>query len=102
IKQEYRERNPILGEFGPQRIYLRRYMCKTCGRKFTTSLDAVIKPNHRYADIFMEKLDYLIQTGYRSLRKICEDFYNFFGVLPSHQTIQNWLQISPENIIKNI
>jgi transposase-like protein len=65
-------------------------------------LDSVIKPNYRYANIFREKLDLLIKTGYRSLRKACEDFQNFFNVLPSHQTIQNWLRIEQENMIKNV
>ena len=102
IKQEFRERSPILGEFGPQKIYLRRYLCKTCGKKFVTSPDSVIKPHHRYAEVFIDKLDSLIQTGYRSLRKACEDFQNFFDVLPSHQTIQNWLQIASENMIQNL
>jgi len=102
IKQEYRERNPILGEFGPTRIYLRRYLCKSCGRKFTTSLDSVIEPRHRYANVYIEKLKTLIQTGCRSLRKIGEDFYNFFGVLPSHQTINNWLQTGAKKRITNI
>ncbi|MEG3224206.1 MAG: hypothetical protein BME94_01450 [Methanobacteriales archaeon Met13] len=42
-----------------------------------------------------------MKTGYRSLRKACKDFQNFFNVLPSHQTIQNWLQIEQENMIQN-
>jgi len=42
IKQKFRERNPILGEFSPTMIYLRRYMCKSCSKKFITSLDPVI------------------------------------------------------------
>jgi len=32
-KQEYRERTPIIGESGPQKIYLRRYLCKSCNKK---------------------------------------------------------------------
>lgn len=40
-KQEYRERNPILGELGPTRIFMRRYFCKSCGKKFVTQLDSV-------------------------------------------------------------
>ena len=47
IKQEYYERNPILGEFGPQKIYLKRYLCKKCRKKFITPFDSVIKPKHR-------------------------------------------------------
>jgi transposase-like protein len=101
IKQEYRPRNPIIDDPVPFRIFLRRYKCKNCGKKFITSLNSVIKSGHRYAKIFKEKLNLLIETGYRSLRKTREDFRNFFGVIPSHQTIQNWLQIKPKNKIKN-
>jgi len=89
IKQEFRERNSILGEFGPTRIYLRRYRCKSCGKKFITSLDPVIKLRRRYANVYIDKLKSLIKTGCRSLRKIREDVYNFFGVLPPHQTLNN-------------
>ena len=73
-KQEFRERNPILGEFSSQTIYLRRYLCKDCGKKFITSLDSVIKPHHRYANIYTDKIEVLIQTGYRSLRKAAVNF----------------------------
>jgi transposase-like protein len=102
VKQEYRIRNPILGDYGSQKIYLRRYLCKICGKKFTTSLDAVIKPNHRYANVFKDKIESFIETGYRSLRKTVEDFQTFLGVSPSHQTIKNWLTIDARNRITNI
>lgn len=101
IKQEYRGRNPILGEYGQQRIYLRRYQCKECNKKFTTPLNSVIKPYYRYANVFKEKTKSLTQTGYRSLRKIVEDFNTFFGQTPSHQTIRNWLNINAKNRITN-
>jgi transposase-like protein len=102
IKQEYRQRNPILAEFGPQVIYQRRYKCKECGRKFTTSLDSVIKPRHRYANICKDKAKFLMESGARSLRKIAEDFYTFYGFLPSHQLIQNWIQTGVKKRITNI
>ena len=54
IKQEYYERNPILGEFGPQKIYLKRYLCKKCRKRFITPFDSVIKPKHRYASVFKD------------------------------------------------
>ncbi len=101
IKQEYRDRYPIMAEFRQQRIYQRRYKCKLCGRKFTTSLDSVIKPRHHYVDKCKDLSKYLIQTGVRSVRKIAEDFYTFFGFLPSHQTIQKWIQTGVKNRIHN-
>jgi transposase-like protein len=101
IKEEYRGRNPILGEFGAQKIYLRRYLCKKCGKKFTTPLDPVVECNHRYASVFKDKVDNLMKTGYRSLRKMKEDIFTFFGITPSHQSIKNWLGIDDVKTIKN-
>jgi transposase-like protein len=101
-KQEYQDRNPILGDFGSQKIYLRRYLCKNCNKKFVTSLDSIIKPRHRYANVYIDNMKSLIETGYRSLRKIVEDFQTFFGVSPSHQSIKNWLTNKAKNRIQNI
>jgi transposase-like protein len=73
-KQGWQEINPILGEFGPQRIYMQKYKCKSCSKKFVTQLDSVIKPHHRYANVFADKLNAFIKTGYRSLCKAAADF----------------------------
>ena len=100
-KQEYRRRTPILGEFGAQKVYLRRYLCTKCGKKFTTPLDSVVERNHRYASVFKDKVAKLTKTGYRSLRKLKEDLFTFFGIAPSHQSIQNWLGIDNVKTIKN-
>ncbi|MEG3224750.1 MAG: hypothetical protein BME94_04255 [Methanobacteriales archaeon Met13] len=101
IKQEYQERNPILGEYGSRKIYLRRYKCKSCDKRFVTRLDSVIKPHHRYATILTDKIESLIQTGYRSLRKSGEDLQTFLRISPSHTTIKNWLTIDAKNHIQN-
>jgi Transposase IS66 family. len=92
-KQDYRRRRPILGEFGAQTVYLKRYRCKRCRKKFTTPLDSVVERNHRYASVFEAKVNGLTKTGYRSLRKLRDDLATFFGLAPSHQTIKNWLGI---------
>ena len=102
IKQEYQERHPIIDQSGSQTIYLRRYKCNHCGKKFVTSLDSVIKPHHRYANLFTEKIESFIQTGYRSLRKSGEDLQTFLGISPSHTTIKNWLTIDVKSHIQNI
>jgi len=34
-----------------------------------------------------------MKTKYRPLRKIKEDLITFFGISPSHQSIDNWLKI---------
>ncbi|HSP86530.1 MAG TPA: transposase family protein [Ignavibacteriaceae bacterium] len=80
IKQEYREKQLNIGENKPVRVYLRRYLCKSCKKNFITSLNSIIKPGYRFPSIFMDKLKDLIQTGYRSLRNASEDLLNFFGI----------------------
>jgi transposase-like protein len=54
-KQEYREINLIMENKKPINVYLRRYMCKSCKKKFTTSLNSIINPGYRYPSIFKEK-----------------------------------------------
>jgi len=98
-KQGYRERTPILWESRPQKIYLRRYLCKSCNKKFVTIPDPVIKRRCRYANAFMEKVWAFTGTGYRSLRKTSEDFQKFFGISPPQQPIKNWQTIWPGNRI---
>jgi len=75
-KQKYRERTKIIGEYGPQKIYLRRYLCKSCNKKFVTSMDYVIKRKCRYKNVFMEKLEAFTGTWYLSMRKNLERLPN--------------------------
>ncbi len=44
IKQEYSERKLIIPNQNSITVYLRRYLCKSCKKKFTTSLKSIIKP----------------------------------------------------------
>ena len=101
IKQEYRDRKLLINDNKPLNVYLRRYLCKSCGRKFTTTINSLIKPYKRYINLFKSKLESFIKNGYRSLRKTQLDFHNFLGYSPSHQTIRNWLNINTKNRIKN-
>ncbi|MEN4005995.1 MAG: hypothetical protein PQ964_01325 [Methanobacteriaceae archaeon] len=79
-----------------------RYKCKSCGRKFTTRLDPIIKPHHRYANVFADKIKAFIKTGYRSLRKAAADFQTFFDIQASHTSIRNWQTTKLGNRIENI
>jgi transposase-like protein len=101
-KQEYRDRNLIIENQEPIKVHLRRYKCKSCEKKFITSLDPIIKPGYRYQTILRDKLIELFQTGYRSLRNASEDLSNFFGINISHQTIHNWQQTTTKNQIQTI
>ena len=69
IKQEYRDRKLLINDNKPLNVYLRRYLCKSCGRKFTTTINSLIKPYKRYINLFKSKLESFIKKGYRSLRK---------------------------------
>jgi len=102
IKQEYRDRNLILENQKPVKVYLRRYKCKSCKKKFITSLDSIIESGYRYPTILKDKLKELFQIGYRSLRNASENLLNFFGIKISYQTIHNWQQITTKNQIQNI
>ena len=102
IKQEYRDRNLILENQKPIKVYLRRYKCNSCKKKFITSLDPIIKTGYRYPTVLRDKLIELFQTGYRSLRNASEDLLNFFDIKISYQTIHNWQQKTSKNQIQNI
>lgn len=56
IKQEYRDRILILENQPNIKVYLRRYLCKSCNKKFITSLDSIIKSGYRYPTIYMDKI----------------------------------------------
>lgn len=95
-KQEYRERNIINGDTNPLKLYLRRYLCRSCGKKFITSLKSIIKPKSKYLTVLKDKVIEIIKTGYRSLRNTSKDVLNLLNIHISHQTVDNWLQ-KPEN-----
>jgi transposase-like protein len=61
-KQEYSVRKLILPNQNPIKVYLRRYLCKSCNKKFTTSLKSIIKPGYRYPSLFKDKFIELFQT----------------------------------------
>lgn len=100
-RQGFRRRTPILGSFGLKKLYVRRYRCTVCGKKFITPHSAVVAPYHRYASVFEGTAARLIQTGYRSLRRLKEDLFTSFGIAPSHHTIQNWLAVGEETEIQS-
>jgi transposase-like protein len=99
-REEYRRRFPRLGSFGRQTVYLRRYKCTSCGKKFTAPLHAVVERCHLYAAVFKDAAANIAKTGYRSVRKLREDLCTCFGIGPSHQTIHDWLVRDDERRIE--
>lgn len=92
IKQEYYPRNIKLAEFGQQTVYVRRYFCKACNKKFTTSLDVIVEKGHQYARIYQKHIQESYKTGYCSFRHIEKLFQSIYGRSPTHQTIYNWIE----------
>jgi len=91
IKQEFRKRRPKLGDFGELVIHMRRYRCKRCSRKFTTRMEGVVKPNDQYAALVKEYVNASIAKGYSSLSDLRFQVFASYGLLPSRQTIWNWI-----------
>jgi transposase-like protein len=97
IKQEYYPRNLKLAEFGQQKMYVRRYLCKVCNKKFTTPIDVIVKKGHQYARIYQNQVKNIYKTGYNSFRHLKKIFLSMYGNSPSHQTIYEWIEeMKPE------
>jgi transposase-like protein len=91
IKQEYYPRNLKLAEFGHQRVYVRRYYCKVCEKKFSTPIDVIVEKGHQYARIYQNHIRESYKTGYNSFRHLKKIIHSFYNDSPSHQTIYNWI-----------
>lgn len=92
IKQEYYPRSLKLAEFGKQTVYVRRYFCKACSKKFTTPLDVIVDKGHQYAKTYQNHIQESYKTGYSSFRHLKKIFQSIYEDAPSHQTIFNWIR----------
>jgi len=90
-KQEFRKRTPKLGDIGKVEIYMRRYKCRRCGRRFTTRLEGVVRPNDQYAVLVKDFVKASIAKGYSSLSDLRFQVFASYGLLPSRQSIWNWI-----------
>lgn len=98
IKQEYYQRNIKLAEFGHQTIYVRRYICKICNKKFNTPLDVIVEKGHQYARIYQNHIRESYKSGYNSFRHLKKIIRSFYYDSPSHQTIYNWIhEMNPKS-----
>lgn len=102
IKQEYYSRNLKLAEFGSQSIFVRRYFCKTCNKKFTTPLNVIIEKGHQYPKIYQKNVKESYKTGYCSFRHLKKILLSIYNNAPSHQTIYNWIgEVSSKSIAED-
>lgn len=92
IKQEYYSRCLKLAEFGKHTVYVRRYFCKICSKKFTTPLDVIVEKGHQYARTYQSHIQESYKTGYSSFRHLRKIFQSIYDYSPSHQTIFNWIR----------
>lgn len=92
IKQDWRRRTLKLSEFKTITIYYKRYKCVECGKKFPTQMDGIVKKGRQYSEFFREKANALAGIVKYSARTTQRALLSLFGISPSHQTIQNWLE----------
>ena len=92
VKNGFRERHPIIGDFGKITVHVQRYICKRCGKGFSARIDGLVKKWRHYAEIFREKVNAVAAIMKFSVRAIQHVLLAFYGVTPSHQTIENWLR----------
>jgi transposase-like protein len=98
IKQEYYPCNLKLAEFGHQTVYVRRYYCKVCEKKFITPIDVIVEKGHQYARIYQNHIRESYKTGYNSFRHLKKIIQSFYSDSPSHQTIYNWIyEMNPKS-----
>jgi transcription elongation factor Elf1 len=48
-REEYRKIKPVLPVIGKTELFVRRYRCKKCGKRYQTSLNQLISPNNTIA-----------------------------------------------------
>jgi len=90
VKNGFRERHPILGDFGKITVYVQRYICRKCGKGFSANIDGIIEKGRWFARRFKEMANSLAAIMKYSSRTIRQVLLAVFGVSPSHQTIENW------------
>lgn len=99
IKKGFREIKPKLDNGGKIKISLQRYKCKSCNKKYSTSIKNIKEENKSFLKSLKEKTRESKRNRGGSLRKIAQDVKNFLNIDISHQSIKNFLKID-ENVVK--
>jgi transposase-like protein len=91
IKQEYKEIKPVLPQIGRKKLYIRRYKCKKCGKKYQTELKGLLNKFSNISHIIKDNIHEYAKNGHESLRKISNQLKIHCNIDISHQTINNIL-----------
>jgi transposase-like protein len=75
-----------------QKIFVKKYKCKSCGKYFQTELESIVERNKNYSIHFKTATENLLKTGYVSARKTAKNFDIYWDYQPSHQTIKNMIK----------
>jgi transposase-like protein len=99
-KQGFYEVNPKFENNEKIKIWLQRYYCKKCNKKFSTNLGSIKEKFKTFFAPIKEKVRQTKLNRRGSLRGIQKDFKIFLGLDISHQTVKNYLKIDEKEIIK--
>ncbi|KZX17491.1 hypothetical protein MBCUT_02210 [Methanobrevibacter cuticularis] len=96
VKQGFREINPKIDNCEKIKISLQRYKCKSCNKKYSTTLENIKEENKNFFNSLKGKIREFKKNRGESLRKIARDTENFLNLEISHQSIKNFLKIDPK------
>jgi transposase-like protein len=74
------------------KIFLKKYLCKSCGKYFQTELKSIIEKNKNYSIHFKDVTKELLKLGYVSARKTAKNFAIYWDYQPTYQTIKNMIK----------
>lgn len=98
-KQGFYTINPTFDNGEKVKIFLQRYYCKKCGKKFSTRLFDIKKEYNHFSTQIKDKVRKSKVSRGGSLRDMVDDLKTFLNLDISHQTIKNWLKIDENKII---
>jgi transposase-like protein len=100
-KQEWREINPVLPVISKVKIWIKRYKCKKCNKKFQTNLQNFLNRFDTISHVIKDNIIETAKKGNQSLRKMAENLKIHSNIDISHQTIKNITDIDVVDEIKN-
>jgi len=99
-KQGFYKINPTFDNGEKVELFLQRYYCKKCDKKFSTRLFNIKNKYNRFSKQIKDKIRKSKVSRGGSLRDMVDDIKTFLNLDISHQTIKNWLKIDENKIIQ--